>query len=278
MKEYLKYALILIIILLIILVLISIYKKNNDLSSYDFHIYFFNAGKADAILLTKDDKYIMIDTGEEKLSTEILDYFKKNNIKKIEYLIITHFDKDHVGSASSIIENIEIGEVLQTNIGKDSKYYANYLNALNDKNIDPIIVKGDYNLNFSNLKITVNGAETVYEKDESNNSSLIVSINYDKNSFLFTGDAENDRLKDWLKNNTNNYDFLKIPYHGKYNKKLDDLLKSTNPKYSVITCSDTEGAEEETLNLIDKYEVKNYLTKDGSITVYSNGQTIKIIQ
>ena len=103
-------------------------SSNND-PNYDFKAYFFNAGKADAILLSKNNHYIMIDTGEASLSNEILNYFKNNNITKLDYLIITHFDKDHVGSASSIIDNIEIGEVLQSNYPKESEYYTNYLNS-----------------------------------------------------------------------------------------------------------------------------------------------------
>ena len=95
---------------IVVLALIIGYIINGKVDKeYNFKIHFFNAGKADAIVLEKDGKYMMIDTGEEDLQDEILDYFRQNNITRLEYLIITHFDKDHVGSASAIIDNIEIG-------------------------------------------------------------------------------------------------------------------------------------------------------------------------
>ena len=122
-KGYLFLIIVLIAILVGVFMLERHFKKEEE--NYDFEIYFFNAGKADAILLSKDNKYIMIDTGEEDLSNTILNYFKNNNITKLDYLIITHFDKDHVGSASKIIDNIEIGEVLESNYPKDSIYYNN---------------------------------------------------------------------------------------------------------------------------------------------------------
>ena len=124
-KEKIIFGIILVLIVIILAIGYSISNKENK--NYDFKIYFFNAGKADAILLSKNNKYMMIDTGEEDLSNEILNYFKENNITRLEYLVITHFDKDHVGSASTIIDNIEIGEVLQSNVPKDSDEYDNYI-------------------------------------------------------------------------------------------------------------------------------------------------------
>lgn len=271
---------ILLIVIIIVLILICVFlnKITKIDSSYDFKIYFFNAGKADAILIEKNDKYIMIDTGEESLSEEILDYFKKNNIKKLDYLIITHFDKDHVGSASSIIDNIEIGKVLQSNYIKDSVYYNNYINSLNNKKITPITVSGDYDIELVDLKIVVNGPEKTYDSNESNNSSLIVSINYNKNNLLFMGDSQNARIKDFLNNNNETYDFLKVPYHGNSLKRLDTLLEEKNIKYAVITSSNKELESEETIDVLNKYNIKYYLTRKGSITVYSNGNEIKIRQ
>lgn len=266
------------IIVTLVIGLIFIYSNKKVSSDYDFNAYFFNAGKADAILLSKNDKYILIDTGEETLSDDILKYFQANNITRLEYLIITHFDKDHVGSASSIIDNIEIGEVLQSNSPKDSEYYTNYLNSLSNKSINPTTVSGNYELTFEDLNIVVNGPETIYENNESNNSSLIISVTYGDMKFLFMGDAENARIKDYISSNSETYDFLKIPYHGNYLKRLDDLLNVVKSKYGVMTCSKDEGCEEETLETLNSYNVKYYMTKNGAISVLSNGKEIVIKQ
>lgn len=273
-----KNMVLLLAFILIAILLIVIYSNKKVNSDYDFKVYFFNAGKADAILLSKNDKHILIDTVEESLSDEILEYFESNNITRLEYLIITHFDKDHVGSASTIIDNIEIGEVLQSNSPKDSVYYTNYLNSLSNKSITPTIVSGDYELTFEDLKIVVNGPVTTYENSESNNSSLIVKVTYDDTSFLFMGDAENARIKDYLSNSNESYDFIKIPYHGNYLKRLDNLLDVVKPTYGVMTCSSSGGCEEETLEVLNNYNIKYYMTKNGAISVLSNGKNIIIKQ
>ena len=262
------------IIVLTLLCVIPILNKNN--SNYDFKIYFFNAGKADAILLSKDGKYIMIDTGEESLSNEILAYFKNNNIKKLDYLIITHFDKDHVGSAATIINSIEVDNVLQSNYPKESEVYNKYLEALSNKKITPITVSGNYEIELAGLNIVVNGPDTIYEKNASNNSSLIISVEYNNNSFLLMGDSENARLKDFIELNNNTYDFIKVPYHGNYLKRLSELLEETNTKYAVITSSNEEQEDSETLELLEKYGIKYYITRNGEVTVLSDGDKIKI--
>ena len=273
-----KKLLIAIIIITILLITLLIYLINNKKDKYDLKIYFFNAGKADAILISKNNHYIMIDTGEEKSSKEILNYFKNNNITKLDSLIITHFDKDHVGSASQIIDNIEIDKVLQSNVPKESTYYDNYLSSLNNKNISPITVEDTYQIELDDISIDVSGPNKIYEKNDSNNSSLITSFTYKNNSFLFTGDIENDRIKDYIQENSNQYDFIKIPYHGKYLKRLDNLLDNTKPKYGVMTCSNKEGCEEETKEVLNNYNIKYYSTNNGSITVLSNGNKIVIKQ
>ena len=98
--------------------------------------HYFNAGKADACVISNGNNNVMIDTGENTLSKEILSYFDKHNITTLDYLIITHFDKDHVGSASSVIDNIKVDSVLQSNVPKDSEFYENYLKELSENNLN----------------------------------------------------------------------------------------------------------------------------------------------
>ena len=267
---------ILILIVVVGVAFIFHFLSNQSLKDYDFEIHFFSCGKADAILLRKDNYTILIDTGEEDFGEEILSYLKEHSITKIDTLILTHFDKDHIGSASVIIDSIEIGEVLQSNSPKESVYYTNYLNSLEAKNITPVTVSGDYDISIDGLSIIVNGPEGYYSKNESNNSSLIVSVVHQNNKFLFMGDAENDRLQDYLSSHWDTYDFIKVPYHGNYLKKFKKLLDDNQIKYAVITSSDEELEDEKTIELLKEYSIQTYLTRKGDIHVYSNGKKIII--
>ena len=92
------------------------------------------------------------------------------------------------------------------------------------------------------------------------------------------GDAENARIKDFVSTNNNTYDFIKIPYHGNYLKRLDSLLSSVSPKYAVITASNEEGAEADTLALLDNSNIKYYITRDGGVLLTSDGNSITMKQ
>lgn len=278
MKNNIKNILIVIVLIVILIVIASFSILRKEKEKDLLKIYFFKAGKADAILISKNDKYMMIDTGESSLSDEILTYFRNNNINKLEYLIITHFDKDHVGSASEIIDNIDVKNIYQTNTIKESAYYKRYIESINKKSIKPIIPEGDQEVQFTDTKLVINGSNNLYEKNESNNSSLIVSLSDNNNKFLFMGDAQNARINDYLSTHKEKYDFLKVPYHGNKLKRNEELIDSIQPKYAVITSSKEEPESNETIQMLKKHNVKYYLTRNGAISVLSSDGKIRIKQ
>lgn len=274
-----KKIIILVITLLLVVVCSIIFLISREDTTGKLKIYFFNAGKADSCIIYNDDFAVMIDTGEKELSEEILTYLENNNITKLDYLIITHFDKDHVGSASTIINSIEVDNVIQSNYPKESKVYNKYLSALENKGIEAVTLREDLEFSFGDVYFTINPPlEEVYSNNESNNSSLIVSLKYKNNSFLFMGDAENLRIKEYLSTNNLSYDFLKVPYHGHYQTTLDELIEVIKPKYSVITSSLEEKEDDTTLDLLSNIGSKTYLTRNGSILITSDGDTINIKQ
>ena len=275
MNKYLKYIIITLIIILVILGLCLFITKYNKMEETDLQIYCFKTGKADACLVSVNGKHLMIDTGEEDFFPEIVQYFDANGIKELDYLIITHFDKDHVGSAAKIIENYKVYNVLESNYKKESDKYNNYVAALSSKKIEPIVVLDDYEFNLDGLEVVVNGTKTLFDNNESNNSSLITSLSYGSRKFLFMGDAQNARIKEFLKNNKGKYDFIKMPYHGKYMKRIDDLLDAIKPRYALITSSEKEMEDSETINMLKNFGISCYLTREGSVLIKSNG--IKII-
>ena len=138
-----------------------------------------------------------------------------------------------------------------------------------------MIVTDDYEFSISSITVYVYGPKVIYDKNESNNSSLIIGLEYDNNAFLFMGDAENARIKDFVAINNKNYDLIKMPYHGNYLKRLDDLLDDVNPKYAIITSS---FEDEKTVDLLNKRDINFYNTKDGSINIISDGNNIRIFQ
>ena len=240
-------------------------------------VKFFNAGKADAILLYTDESAVLIDTGLDGFAPYILHTLNELDIQTLDTLILTHFDKDHIGSADEILESVEVGRVLVSDWPKDSDEYADLMAALETAGIESEVVFGDDQVSFmlDGAEYTVDGPDASdYDKDDSNNSSLIVTVQYGQTSFLLMGDAQNERIKEFLSQDSSDYDVLKVPYHGNYQKQLKNLVPSADPEYAVITCSASEGGEAKTLDLLEEYDIEVFLTSEGNVSIVSDGKNI----
>ena len=246
-------------------------------SAAELTVQFFDAGKADAILLTTQNSAVLIDAGEKGFGKTILAYLEDQGIEKLDYLIVTHFDQDHVGGAAKVINNIAVGAVLQSNRPKDSEEYEKYVKALNNAGIEPLTVRDAYAFTLDGVTYAVDPPrKNSYAEDESNNSSLIVSVTNGENRFLFTGDAQTERLAEFLDANDTAYDVLKLPHHGKDEPLMSALLESTGPAYAVITSSDDEPESATVVGELERAGVTVLLTREGAVTLRSDGNRIEV--
>lgn len=253
--------------------------KEIQLKNAGLEITVINVGKADSILIEVEGTNILIDTGLNKTSNIVLDTLKEKNIEELDYLILTHMDKDHIGGAKIILENIKVDNLVQADQVVDSKRYEKLQEAITENNYEPILLRENMSFEVGNGKIEIQpGEKESYE--QSNDYSLIVTLEYGEKSFLFMGDAEEIRTEEFLNNNNNNktYDFIKIPHHGRYHENSQDLIDEVKPKYAAITCSKEKMPEKELLNILNDNDVKTYLTVDGDIVIKSDGKRISITQ
>ena len=240
-------------------------------------------GKADAIVVQAQAQTMVIDTGEDDDGAELVSFLKSQGCEAVDTLIITHFDKDHVGGADTLAESMEIGQVLLPDYQGTSTEYQEFINALADQNIVPQRLTASLEFALGKASVLVEPplsyAVGNNKDDADNDFSLITTIVHRENRLLFTGDAEEQRLKEWLSGeSTQNCDFIKIPHHGKYDAILETLLETVKPEYAAICSSKKNPADQETLDLLDQYQVFSFQTKDGDITVHSDGKRLAISQ
>lgn len=238
--------------------------------SLSLHIFSF--GKADAYLFLTEDGAVLIDCGENGQGKEILAFLEEQGISEIDTLILTHFDKDHVGGAAKLLKSIPVRRVLQSNCPRDSKEYNKYLSALSLARIEPVTVREVLSFSLGGVSFTVYPPEKeTYAKDPSNNSSLATAVRYGDTSFLFTGDAESARLKELCAADLGGFTFLQVPHHGSWQTQLGSLLEITRPDFAVITSSEEEPESFVTVQLLGKYGTEVLLTREGAIDFDSDG-------
>ncbi len=236
-------------------------------------------GKADAFIIKGNNECAMIDTGEADDYDEISKNLQQNGINKIDCLIITHFDKDHVGSASSIIDHYEVEKILRTNHPVESTEYDNFVHSCETKGITPETITEMVNFSVCGADFTIfPPMKEKYEKDADNNSSLVIEIKKDGKTLLFAGDAKEERLAELASQGISDCDLLKYPHHGSFNKSTEIFISSVKPEYCIISCSDKNPPEDKTTGLLKKSKIKTYETRNGDIKITVLNGKIKISQ
>ena len=206
------------------------------------NVCFIDVGQGDSALIKYplSKSSILIDTGSEYNYYKLKKTLYEKGLYSIDYLIISHDDTDHNG-------NID--------------------NLMNDFNIRNVVAKGEdislKNLDFTYFDLGIN--------DNDNDNSLVYMVNIDGYDFLFTGDIskkiENKLIRDY---GPLNVDFLKVSHHGSRTGTSSFMIGNTLPQYAIISTSGMYNHPHfETLDTLDNYLVKYYITRDcGNVDIY----------
>ncbi|MCQ2495812.1 MAG: MBL fold metallo-hydrolase [Lachnospiraceae bacterium] len=239
----------------------------------------FDAGHADAFLLYTDEAVILIDTGEKGFGKKILKYMDKAGLTGIDYMLLTHFDKDHIGGAAKVIRDSNVANVYTGTFTKDSDEMHELAAAMVEKDCSREMLMADKSFEIGGMKVEINTPERmIYEEDPSNNSSLIIRISHGENVFLFMADAQNTRIREYLDTAPAACKLLKVPYHGIFQGELPELFDAVKPEVAVITSAKNEKEDEETRQLLKDRKIEIYKTRKGDVDFLSDGKSLIINQ
>lgn len=167
-------------------------------------VTFYDMGKADAALVTTETgARILIDAGTNKGGKKLAERFAGEGIDRIDLMIITHFDKDHVGGADKVLESVSVAQVVMPQYAKESKQYTQFRDALSQSpqtRVEILSAGSEWSADFGKTHLRVTAAErTDYGADEENDFSLATYVTYGETKFLFPGDAEDARQTELLR-------------------------------------------------------------------------------
>ncbi|MGN0973202.1 MAG: DNA internalization-related competence protein ComEC/Rec2 [Bacilli bacterium] len=259
------------------------YNVNNIFSSN--YLIMIDVGQGDSILIHFKNKNILIDTGgifnnnsfkrtrTYDLSESTLCMLKSFGIRKLDFLILTHGDSDHMGEAINLVENFKVEKVI-FNVGDYNYLEEELIKILNKKRIK-------YYKNIENLDI--NGSKLYFLNtkiyDNENDNSNVIYFEFNNYKFLFMGDAGIEKEKDILvRYDLKDIDFLKIGHHGSNTSSSKEFIESVNLKYSLISVgSNNRYGHPKDKVLDDLKNSKIYRTDlDGSIEIKLNKNGYRI--
>ena len=264
-KEY-KY-------IFVFLCIIFIHHNINYLNSF-YLINYIDIGQGDTslIIFPYNKKNILIDCANDSKNI-IIPYLKSQGINKLDYLIITHGDFDHMGEAINLVNNFKVEKVI-FNCGEYNDLEKELINVLDKKKIKYYSCIKELNIDKNKLYFL-----QTKEYDNENDNSNVIYVEIKDFKYLFMGDSGIDKEKDILdKYNLPEIDVLKVGHHGSKTSSSKEFINEINPKYSIISVGKNNRyghPNKEVLNNLENSKI--YRTdQDGSIMFKIKNNKLKI--
>ena len=259
-----------------------------DVPEGTIEYHFIDVGQGDAELILVDGKAILIDTSTAKERDKLVSYIDGLGIKEFEYIVLTHPDEDHIGSADHVINNYKINNVILSPKEHTTATYERMIEAIEAKVesgeikdvINPQDMLGE-NIMVGELELRMLGPIGEFSKSDMNNPSVVIMARWGNTKVLLTGDAETkaeeriiERFGKELK-----CDVLKLGHHGSHSSTWESgLLDYAKPTIGIISCGEGNKyghPHKEALDALAEHNVTVYRTDiDGTIILVSDGTTI----
>ncbi len=211
----------------------------NPYLNLNTEVTILDVGQGDSILVKSPSQScnMLIDTGgsfENSISNyTTLPYLKSKGIRKLDYLVITHGDFDHLGEAINIINNLDVKTIIISQYSNSNKTIE-LLDVANTLNIKIVKLQSDSSFNCG--KNTFKVLSPFNDFDNENNNSLVLHAKIGKYYWLFTGDIEEEVEKDFvLLYPKIKVDVLKVSHHGSKTSTSEVFVETYMPKYALIS-------------------------------------------
>lgn len=278
-KKYLKWYFLALIFIANAFVWYAVFRESRN----GILVAALDIGQGDAIFIeTQNGNQILIDGGPNKKILEELGKIMPFYDRKIDALILTHSHNDHLNGLIEVLKNYKVSMVLESGTG-DGKSYEEFEKIIKEREVPRFFIKRGTKLDMGSgtrLKILHPAVNT--KNGEIHDQMAVSKLEYGKNSFLFTGDAE-ENVENYLaltqKENLKSQ-VLKAGHHGSRTSTSEKFLGWVSPEIAIISVGEKNKyghPHKEILDRLNKFGVQIFRTdEEGTIKIKGDGENINI--
>ncbi len=253
-------------------------------------VHMLNVGQGSSTLVIgPDGETILIDTGDWRDDGEdVIAYLEAQNVTRIDHLVTTHPDADHIGGHAAVIEHFEtehdgVGAVYDPGIASSSATYEEYLDAVESHDVPLYRTQAGDSIQMADVDAQVLAPPEGYlaNKDR-NENSLVLHLQFGASSFLLPGDGETASEEYLVETygDSLNSTVLAVGHHGSQSSTSKAFLEAVSPRAAVISSaydSQYGHPHEEVLQRLESHSVPTYWTATHGVTTFtSNGSAVTI--
>ena len=239
------------------------------------HVIFLDVDQGDAILIvTPSGQRVLIDGGPDPVNAvRALNNHLPFWDRRLDLVVSTHTDEDHLAGLVGIVQRHPVGAVVE-GIPGASSLYLRWQQALDEKSINPIAVHRGASINLGvglNLNVLNPSLESDPPTDrDSNNSSVVLRLEYGVVSFLLTGDIEEEVELELIREQLPiNSSVLKVSHHGSRNSSNPFFLRAVGPALAVVQSGEDNSYGHPHDEVVDR--LQKIVGKDGLYVTSLNG-------
>ena len=215
-----------------------------DRSAGNLSVHFINVGQGASVLVVgPTGETLLYDTGNWKEDGEhVLDYLRARNVTRIDRLVTSHADADHIGGHAAVIDYFEteadgVGAVYDPGIAAPTRTYERYLDAVEAHDVPLYRTQAGDSIPMDGASVGVLAPpEAYFPGEDRNENSLVLRVGHGNASVLLTGDAERTGER-YLRENYGgglNASVLAAGHHGSNTSTGPGLLAASDPRAVVI--------------------------------------------
>ena len=247
-------------------------------ASTNVTIKFIDVGQGEAILIALPEKTVLIDAGPTGSAPKIAQVLQELGRDKIDYLVATHPDEDHIGGMADVISSIQIGTIYAPNKTNNTATYRKFLTAIQNNNLQITLAEAGTIIDQTDAyKLEILWPTKDANFPDTNDYSIIIKLTVGNKMFLFTGDAPTSAILD---SNPGHIDVLKLSHHGSRTGTTEVLIHKLSPTYAVLSYAVDNSyghPMQSVLNALHKHSVEVWGTgANGTITITCDGTNIDI--